>query len=118
MHQRPANGDNTFVAQGVTVNGGIDMRGNNGGDQTVTIYGTLFDSLDDYYGSSSGGDQIFIGPTGSVNTYYFGALELGGAGYIIVNAGTISAMTYGAAIYLEGAVQAAHLTERDYITNT
>lgn len=117
-----ANGDNTFVAQGVTINYGIDMRGDNGGktggDQTVTLYGTLFGSLNDYYGSSSGGDQIFIGPTGSVNTYWFGAVMLGGGGHILVNAGTISSMNYGNAIEIEARVQGAHQLDRNYITNT
>jgi serralysin len=112
-----ANGDDTFVAQGVTINFGIDMRGSNGGDQTVTIYGTLFDSLDDYFGSSSGEDQIFIGNTGSVNTYWFGAIILGGGGHVVVNDGTISSMSYGNAIEFVGSV-GAHQDEADVITNT
>jgi Ca2+-binding RTX toxin-like protein len=112
-----ANGDNTFVAPGATINYGIDMRGNNGGDQTVTLYGTLFGSVDDYYGSSSGDDQILIGATGSVNLDWFGAIELGGGGNIIVNAGTISAMSYGDAIYVLGSV-GADQTAAETITNT
>src|SRR5262249_6914024 len=82
------NGDNTFVAPGVVINDGIDMRGNaasNGGDQTVTVYGTLFGSLDDYFTSTSGDDQIFIGSTGSVATNYSGSVELAGGGNVVVN---------------------------------
>jgi Ca2+-binding RTX toxin-like protein len=115
------NGDNTFIAPGVVINDGIDMRGSgigsNGGDQTVTVYGTLFGSLDDYSTSLSGNDQIFIGPTGSVNTYWFGAIILGGGGHVVVNAGTVSSMSYGNAIEFIGSV-GAHQTDRDYITNT
>lgn len=112
-----ANGDNTFVAPGVTVNGGIDMRGNNGGDQTVNLFGTFFGEIDDYFGSSSGGDQIFVGATGSVSIDWFGAVMLGGGGNILVNSGTISSMSYGDAIYMLGSV-GGHQTERDTITNT
>lgn len=113
-----ANGDNTFVAQGATIGGGINMAQGNGGNQTVTLYGTVFGSISDYFGSSSGNDQIFIGPTGSVNNYWFGAVKLGGGGHIIANAGTISSMNYGNAIVIDAKVAAAHQTDRNYITNT
>lgn len=112
-----ANGDNTFVAPGVTISYGIDMRGNKGGDQTVTLYGTLFGEIDDYFDTLSGGDQIFVGATGSVNTYWFGAIILGGGGHIVVNDGTISSMSYGNAIEFVGSV-GADQTEADVITNT
>ena len=114
-----ANGDNTFIAPGVTVSYGIDMRGSGGGSQTVTVHGTLFGSIDDYFDTLSGHDQIFIGPTGSVNTYWFGAVNLAGGGNVIVNAGTISAMSYGNAvdIYAYGN-SGSFQTERNNITNT
>jgi Ca2+-binding RTX toxin-like protein len=111
------NGDSTFIAQGVTVNQGIDMRGNGGGDQFVNIYGTLFGSVDDYFSTTSGRDQIFIGSTGAVSIAWFGAIILGGGGHIITNQGTISAMSYGGAIEITPG-SGAHTTERTYITNT
>jgi Ca2+-binding RTX toxin-like protein len=114
------NGDNTFVAQGVSINFGIDMRGSGdvgGGNQTVTIYGMLFDSLDDYFTTTSGEDQVFIGATGSISTNWFGAIIFGGGGHVVVNAGTISSMSYGNAVEFVGST-GADQSERDYVTNT
>lgn len=115
-----AKGDNTFVAFGVTINGGIDMRGvgiANGGEQTVNLNGTLFGSLNDYYTATSGRNQVFIGETGSINHYWSSAIQMGGGGHTIINAGTISSMQYGTAMYLLGTV-GAYQTERITLTNT
>lgn len=112
-----AKGDSTFVGKDAAISYGVDMRGDGGGDQSVTIYGTLFGSLDDYAGTTSGNDQIFIGATGSVNTDWFGAVILGGGGHRIVNLGTVSAMSYGNAVEIVGSV-GAHQADRSYITNS
>mgnify|MGYP006285292699 CR=1 FL=1 len=113
-------GDNIFVAQGVTINGGIDMRGsgiNSGGEQTVNFNGTLFGSLNDYWTDSSGRNQVFIGATGSINNYWSSAIQMGGGGHTIVNAGTISSMQYGTALYMLGTL-GAYQSERITLTNT
>ena len=93
-------GDITYEAQGVVITGGIDMRYqsddvtfNGGGNQTIYINGGVFGSLDDYFGANSGNDRIFIGATGYINYYWFGAIELAGGGHQIVNNGTVSTST-------------------------
>ena len=106
-------GDTTYEAQGVVITGGIDMRYqsddvtfNGGGNQTIYINGGLFGSLDDYWGTTSGNDRIFVGSTGYIDYYWFGAINLGGGGHSIVNQGTISTSTYANAILITGSVGA------------
>ena len=96
-------GDDTYVAQGITISGGIDMRGNGGGNQSLTLYGTVFGNIDDYFSATSGNDNIFIASTGGVSTYSWGAIKLGGGGHVIVNHGTISSAD-GYALYIAGNV--------------
>jgi hypothetical protein len=116
-------GDVTFEAQGVVISGGIDMRYqsddvtfNGGGNQTIYINGGVFGSLDDYAGASSGNDRIFIGATGYIDYYWFGAIELAGGGHQIVNNGLISTSTYANAIYIVGG-SGTDNSSRDSIDN-
>jgi hypothetical protein len=117
-------GDTTYEAQGVVISGGIDMRYksddttfNGGGNQTIYINGGLLGSLDDYWGTTSGNDRIFVGSTGYIDYYWFGAINLGGGGHSIVNQGTISTSTYANAILINGSV-GTDTTSRDSIANS
>jgi hypothetical protein len=106
-------GDTTIEAQGVVVTGGIDMRYqgddttfDGGGNQTVDISGGILGSIDDYSGASSGNDSITITPTGYIDYYWFGAINLAGGGNTVVNEGSIVATNYASAILITGSAGA------------
>ncbi|HEY1299759.1 MAG TPA: calcium-binding protein, partial [Stellaceae bacterium] len=48
----------------------------------------------------------------------FGAIIFGGGGHVVVNAGTISSMSYGNAVEFVANGTGADQSERDYVTNT
>ena len=117
-------GDVSLEAQGVVISGDIDMRYqsddvtfNGGGSQTVDISGGILGAIDDYSGATSGNDSITITPTGYIDYYWFGAVELAGGGNTVINEGSITATNYAGAIQIVGSVGIDQL-DPDTIVNT
>jgi len=120
-----ADGDTVYIAPGVNISSGFDMRGNGdgnpatfGGNQTFMVMGSVYGILNDYSSTTSGRDQFLIGPEGSVVSTS-NAIELGGGGHVIENQGLLASLGYGYgnAIYIYAST-GAHADERQTFNNS
>ena len=115
-------GDFNYIAPGVSISGGIDLRGTAngnvtyGGDQFVFVGGTIFGSIYGRGAPADGGNQITISSTGTVVKDWFGAIDLAGGGNSIFNAGLIASTVHGTAIYIDTST-GAHLGDVTTIDN-
>ncbi len=119
-------GDTVYLMQGVAISGTIDMRGGGttaGGENSIFVNGTIFGRIEDRGGSlngvnGDGGNFINISSTGTIQKDSWGAIDLGGGGNQIVNAGLI-ASTYSAnAIYIYESSGDAHFGQTESIINS